>query len=520
MNRRDLPRAPSRCWVVLSLTAVLCCASWQTTLGQSLWELTPYRVHLQVTVDPVLNAGGRFQQRLARRLVDRCDAVIGATWNVELLKSDDAARRRVANWLDVPAHVPLTESIPEGADEQFDKLFIIQLNKDPFGYRIACREFDARTRTWSSTINTVARQPTRLVETTFEAMLSTFAPLAKIEEAEKKTATLRLRGAALPRPDGSWSLLQPGDLLRPLMRFNQRDGAPRKILPIEWTYLVVESIDASIAQCHIHSGLRNPLSARTRGRIERLALLVRPPSGATNLQLVTRGDRGSPLEGYEVFAHPLDSKKTTSLGQSDASGYVTVPASDRPLRILLVKHGGDFLARLPLVPGLSATVVAEIPNDDERLQVVGIITGMQENLVDLVVRREMLMLQLRAAIETQDFERADHVVSRLHGVRLDEDQFRIHLRQRKQAIVSSNPSVQRRIDKMFGDTSKLMASYFDPRPVLELEAELSQARQATAPAAGKQTPVESQEVPAEPAATTETPSDKPAAAENTAAQTS
>jgi len=478
MSRRASSSTLRFAGVVLSLAAVPCCAFSPPIQGQSIWELTPYRVRLHVTVDPILNIGGRFQQRLVDRLVDRCDAVIGATWNVEVAPAEDTTHRDLANWLTAPANEPQMESVPKGSDELFDKLFLIHVREGPLGYRIGCREFDARTRIWSPTIRATAAQPARLVDTAFEAMLAAFAPLAKIDKAEKKEATLRLRGGALPRPDDSWNLLRPGDLLRPLMRFNQRDGAPRKILPIAWTYLLVESIDASVAHCQIHSGLRNPLSSRTRGRIDRLALLIHPEGESTNLQLVTRGDRDSPLEGYQVYAHPAQSKTTTWLGESDANGNVRISSDGHALRILLVKHGGDFLARLPLAPGFVTTAVAEIPNDDERLEVVGIITGLQESLVDLVVRREMLMLRLRAAIEAGDFDQANEIVGHLHDVQLDEDRFRSRLRQRQQAIVSNNPYVQRKIDKMFGDTSKLMASYFDPRPMLKLEAELSRTRRA------------------------------------------
>ena len=503
ISRHGLSCSSAFGWAVFGLTIVLCCAP-SSSRGQSIWELTPYRVRLQVTTDPVMNAEGLPQQQLARQLVNRCDAVIGATWDVEIVEADATAQQSAADWLNIAPHVPVTEDIPEGADELFDKLFIIQVNKDTLGYHIQCREFDARTRTWSPTIERTTVQPALLVETTFDAMLTAFAPLGKIEEAEKKSAEIRLLGGALPRADESWHLIQPGDLLRPLMRFNERDGSPKKILPIDWTYLLVDSLEDSMAQCQIHSGLRSPLSGRTRGRVERLALLVQPQGGTTNLQLVARGDREQPLEGYEVYAHPADSKTTTLLGQSDVYGNVHIPSGEHPLRILLVRHGGDFLARLPVVPGLIPDTVAEIPNDDERLQVVGIITGIQESLVDLVVRREMLMLQLRAAIESRDFDQADQLVQRLRSVRLEEDKFRVYLRQREQAIVSSDPVVQRRIDKMFGDTSNLMANYFDPRPMLELEAQLAQARQAPEPTpeevpAVDEAPPESQEIPPEPA---------------------
>ncbi len=498
---------------LLGLAMLLSCAESMLAVGQSIWELTPYRVRLHIAMGSGMTEDGFFRQRLASRLVDRCNSVIGATWQLELSGPADISASNLRAWMALPAYEPQTEAIPVGTDEFFDKLFVLQVSKDPLGYQISCREFDARTRTWSPTVHRTVTQPSLLVETAFGAVLEAFAPLAKIEEAEKETANLRIRGGALPRADEGWKLIETGDLLRPLMRFNERDGTPRKVLPIEWTYLLVDSIDESTAQCQIHSGLRNALSARTRGRIERLALLVHPQKGETDLQLVSRGDREKPLEGYSVYSHPANSKTTTKIGQSDDSGHVVVPSGEHPLRILLVRHGGDFLARLPMVPGLVPTALAEIPNDDERLQVVGVITGMQETLVDLVVRREMLILRLRASIEARDFEQADETVARLRDVRLDEDQFRVRLRQRRQAIVSNNPVVQRRIDRMFGDTSNLMANYFDPRPIMELEAQLAQARNSEPPPAEQTTPEAEQEIPEDPASASSEPSADPTIAE-------
>lgn len=504
---------------VVGLAMALCCAGSTLTQGQSIWELTPYRVRLHVAMGSGMADDRFFQEHLTKRLVDRCNSVIGATWNLELTGPADVSSGDLQTWFDTPAYEPQTEAIPVGTDESFDKLFVLKIENSPLGDQLECREFDARTRTWSPIVQRTVTQPSLLVETAFDAILEAFAPLAKIEEAEKDAATLRIRGGALPRADEAWQLIQAGDLLRPLMRFNDRDGTPRKVLPIEWTYLLVDSIGDSTAQCQIHSGLRNALSARTRGRIERLALLVHPRQGETDLQLVSRGDREDPLEGYTVYAHPANSKTTTKIGQSDDTGHVVVPSGEHPLRILLVKHGGDFLAKLPMVPGLVPSTLAEIPNDDERLQVVGIITGMQETLVDLVVRREMLLLRLRASIEAREFEKADEAVARLRDVRLDEDQFRVRLRQRQQAIVSNNPVVQRRIDRMFGDTSNLMANYFDPRPIMELEAQLVQARTEKPPETPADNTPEAEQLPEDPPSAAATPPSEPAAPESTPAQT-
>ena len=50
------------------------------------------------------------------------------------------------------------------------------------------------------------------------------------------------------------------------------------------------------------------------------------------------------------------------------------------------------MTRLPMVPGLEPQLAGEIPNHDPRLETEGFLLGMREELVDVVLRRRILML--------------------------------------------------------------------------------------------------------------------------------
>ncbi len=483
MTPRKRLRSPRYGAVALLLTVCAAQIAPRASCGQTVWELTPYRMRLVVYVAPLPGAE-RWTGQIERYALDRAAAVVGAAWHIETARVEPALLAALRRWPDAPPidALPLVE--PQDADQaettqELDKLMLLVVTRRNGVLHAGAREFDVRTRRWSSLVERAAAQSALLPEIAFHTIVAAFKPLARVESSESKAATLRVRGAALPPRDSALQLISASDVLQPVLRFNERDGTPKRIVPLPWTFLTIDSIDGALLMCSVHSGIRNPLGTRTRGRLERLALVVRPPHSSSQVRLVTGGEQSRPLEGYAIYAHPPTGRATELIGHTDVDGTLVVPPADHTLRVLVVKHGDKFLARLPIVPGLEADLEAEVIDDDERLRVAGVITGMQENLVDLVVRRQMLMIRLRAAIENAEFERAQELVRDLRAVRSAEEQFGFALREQRQSTVSDNPYVQRQIDKLLGDTEKLMAHYFDPRPIRDLEAALARAQSAT-----------------------------------------
>ncbi len=154
-----------------------------------------------------------------------------------------------------------------------------------------------------------------------------------------------------------------------------------------------------------------------------------------------------------------------------------MPPATNPVRVLVVKSGNTLLARLPIVPGLASQLEADIANDDYRLEVEGFLAGLQEELIDLVTRREVLLARALAKLEKQDLAEADKLVRELQTLRTRED-FDRQIVAERQKIYDEDPAVQRKIDRMFEGTRRLLYQYLDPAPVEKLIVQLSAAKTA------------------------------------------
>ncbi|NLY03174.1 MAG: hypothetical protein GXY83_44565 [Rhodopirellula sp.] len=152
-----------------------------------------------------------------------------------------------------------------------------------------------------------------------------------------------------------------------------------------------------------------------------------------------------------------------------------------PLCVLLVKSGGALLARLPIVPGVEREIVAPVPDDDQRLEAEGFVNGLQEELVDLVTRREVLVARIRGRMAEGKFSEAETLLSELRQMK-NREEFGRDLDREHKKIYSEDPAVQRRIDKLFTDTQKLLQQHLDPAELEQLIRDLAEARRAVSSA--------------------------------------
>jgi len=441
----------------------------RSALAQSVWELTPYQVRTVVALAAGPGLNDRLQNDLERELTDRSEAVIGAAWQLTVVPASTHLRGRLLSGVQ---RVEL-DDLPDDWKE-LDKLFLLLVSGDRQGYQLVARELDVRTRSWGSVNTASVHALGRVSQQAFELLVRSFAPLAAVESVDAKTAALRLRAARLRPRDPTLHWSREGDIFRAVARQSNRDGTLRGIQEIPWTVLRVESNTDGFVSCEIISGLRSPLSRRRRGRVEQLALAVRPPQRPTTLLLQGRVAPKRPLAGYEVISLGRDPSRAELLGRTDYRGRIEVSPGDDPYRVLMIKSGGELLARLPMVPGLTPTLVAEVPDDSARLEVEGIVTGLQENLVDLVARREVLLARARARVEEDKLEEARKLIAELRQLRTRE-QFAQILRQQRPLFSTPDKAVQSKIDKLFSDTEELLARYLDPAEISQLEAEIRRA---------------------------------------------
>ena len=471
--------------------------------AQTVWELTPYRIQVILALGEAPELTPDFQAELTQELYGRVDSLIGAAWDVRVAEPGAALRYALVRDVETvtvelveaglspheaTASAEASSSSKEpSADEaaspaeapfhldDLDKVILLVVLPGPAGYRVVARELDVRTRQWNTPVSVSVWHDGKLRDAAFAAMRRAFAPLAHVVAVEKSDVTLRLRAAGFPLRDKTIVMVRPGDVFRPVVRHNDRYGKLTGVLAIEWTFLTVEDVAQAELACKLHTGLRSPLSGRRRGRYEQLALAVAPPGKPTRLTLQSRTEPHDPLIGYDVYSHPPDSKKTDLVGRTDRLGSVLVPPADNPLRVLLVKNGSEFLARLPMVPGMEAEVVADVRNDDQRLEAEGFISGLQEELIDLVTRREVLLSQYHTRFEEKKYDEAEKLIRQLRALGTRDD-FALHLAQEQKKVFSADKLSQAKIDQMFSKTRKLVNTYLDPAVIDQLDRQLREAR--------------------------------------------
>jgi signal recognition particle GTPase len=128
---------------------------------------------------------------------------------------------------------------------------------------------------------------------------------------------------------------------------------------------------------------------------------------------------------------------------------------------------------------------AEIPDDDQRLEAEGLVHALQENLVDLVARRQMFEVRCRTLIEQMKLDDARKIVDQMRRLGRQED-FLSTIRQQKERTYSAEKATQKKIDKLFDDTEAVVNRFLSNAQIDKLEQEIDEKarEQPLVPAAG------------------------------------
>jgi hypothetical protein len=442
------------------------------------WDYQPYRIHAIVAVDLPGGIAEQVGSTLPTYLERRVVAGIGPLWSVHVELATGDMRHRVLTQLAAvpttpPADVPLNG---------IDKIVFISVTCSADGYDLAAREYDTFVERWSTTLRREIQQAEALPESVFALLCDAVSPLAEFDVVpdDEKRVSLRPRGAALMRAGGSELWARPGDVLLPILRRTTRSGqlVEDGIRVVPWTYLQVDERKEDEVFAEIKSGTRRPFGIRRQGRVEQIAIVLRPDPAETILKLRSRITDTKPLVGYEIFAQndPKKPESLARLGATDRNGTLAVPPAKNALRTIFIKNGGRMLARLPVVPGLVPEIDVPLPDDDARLAAETQLSALREDLIDVVARRNILMARVRQKIKDKDFEGAEKLLAEINELP-GRSQFNLELTSAARRMRSNDPQIQRRIDHLFEGTQAALTQYLDTRPISELSAELRAAQE-------------------------------------------
>ena len=383
--------------------------------GATAWEMLPYRIQLLTAVEADASLPPRLEEELAADLAARVPSVVGGAWRLEAGAAPVELRHRILHSV---AGVT-AEGLPAAA-KKGDKVILLGVAAGENGYVVRARELDLITGFWNTTATRSVRQSAGVKQAALWCLLSAFAPQARIEKVDDKIVTLKLRAAALARKDVSQPLIPSGTVFRPVLVKTDARGAlvagPTE--PIGWTYLIPTESKTTLSPftARIETALSGTVIPEYHPLRMRLALGVSPTQDSTKVKLVAEGS-GAPLEGYEAAIQEADaagnSGKVLTLGRSGADGIVVVPPALTAVRTLLIRHGEEVLSRLPLVPGLTEEITISLPDDRPRLAVESHLNRIQDNLVDLLARREVLASRIKAASAAGNSAAADKLKAQL-----------------------------------------------------------------------------------------------------------
>jgi hypothetical protein len=456
---------------------------WPAPAGaadQSVWPLTPYRVQVFVALAHEAPLSARLEADLACDLAARIEAVVGPPWNVTVASAPPVLHRAMLHGLDAIA----VDQIPVASPEP-DKILLVAVTVVPGGLTVTARDFDVHTRTLSYPATRPVWQIGTLCDASLDALLTAFAPLARVDRIEavgkeKKDAiaVLRVKGAALPTRDRNLALLKCGDVFRPLRRAHNRDGKFLGVTRTQWSLCIVDKITLEEVQCQLHTGMRKEMPTKGQGRVESLALRVNCPGGTTAVVLESRVAPKMPLAGCDVYAYPPGRKEAVAVvGQTDRQGRILVPSlQGSPMRVLLVKNGNALLAKLPIVPGLEHELSAPVPNDDQRLAAEGFITGLQEELFDIVARQKILVAMIKTRVDAKKFTEAEEFVDALRRLPTAQ-QFHVRINREQEALATKDTGIQKKIDQLMSDTRQLVDKWLDPRIIEDLDRDLRERKE-------------------------------------------
>lgn len=450
MSFRYFSRMIATCGMLLLLG---CFAS--STWAQAAWEYSPYAVRIWIDAPPSPQLSPPMVRELAKRVQSRAEAVVGAPWSTTIEPMPRAIRDRLPGTLEITAE-QLKADAPEALTA--DKVMLVAIEPGLLGWNIASREFDCHTRQMGPLIRRAAGSTHEIPFAAWDALREAFVPIAKIEAVDGVKVVARLRAGGLVTKPSSPVLVNKDQALQPIVRRNDRGGEPAAktgIQALAWTLLAVESRDESLLACQLHSGYRGSLTARAGPRTERFALLVKPQFDATTLALRSRTGDGRPLSGYEIYTKRPDAEDVVHLGTSDWRGQIDLPRGQADLTLILIRNGTQLLARLPIVPGQDERLVADLMDDDGRLQAEGAVAALYSRALDLVARREILANRFRARLKENKLDEAQKLLEDFRRLESRSDLGRA-LDEMMRSTDANDRLTQQRINKLFVEARKLL----------------------------------------------------------------
>jgi len=436
------------------------------------WNYHPYSVKVWLFVDQSPRWSPAALTQLCDSLERQMRTLEPSAWTV----SAEAAPMQWQQSLGKPTleKSDLTAELYEAMDG-LDKLFLVRINDNLSDISLAINEVDVNGWSLGPLYQSRVMDSRSLSYSLVDAMAGSFRPIALIDHTAGDLAFLKIRAhdlmyrAVETAPEqfemvadkASPCWLEKGEVFEPILRRSNRQKkyALKDIENLDVTLLVQQ--DSNVGQdvtCKIVSAnsTATALGRRSGKRTQRLGIAIRAPEGTSKLKLITK--RGTSrldlqefsLSGYEIYSRSIYGNRDSMeyLGKTDWTGTIEIAPGSERVRLLLVQSGERSLARLPIMPGYKPQMQILLPDDEARITAEGVVSGLRIELLDLVVRRKVLIERAKISLEGNDLKSADQFYT-LYSDLMNLNQWNDYLATIQRRLATNDRRQQTKIDKMF-----------------------------------------------------------------------
>ncbi|MDX1965255.1 MAG: hypothetical protein SFX18_19070 [Pirellulales bacterium] len=306
----------------------------------------------------------------------------------------------------MPSAEPATEaatSQPAVGVPQVDKRYRVRITPGAAGMLILANEYDYSVRTagprLSRQVATLAEVPPALTA----LVRDLFSPVARVEQADGATATLRLRAARLHPTSKNWSV---GRAFRPFERTRTSGGwselpAAGTVRAIPGTWLSVQKSEGSLLTCQISLATGTTWSWSEQTPVAIVALGARPLAAQSVVRAVSSASPDEPLAKVLLIA-TTSSGALAAQGFTDNAGQMKItlnsdspPSAGNPLWKIQFRAGDTVLAELPYMPGYFAEETVTLPVTSTWIAAQEQLRQIREQLLLTVMQKRVAGVMLK-----------------------------------------------------------------------------------------------------------------------------
>ncbi len=250
-----------------------------------------------------------------------------------------------------------------------DKIVMVHVGRSHDDYFIKARELDCSLQYFGPTLRREAVAWSFASRAASSAIVAGFAPMARVESAQTKTAELRLKAGGLIVSGDNPAMVHLGDLMHPLVRREGSNGATGTVEALPWTYAAITETNGVKMNANSYAYSGGPgLQGKNNRRTQRYLLRVRPLYDQTDIQVTVRAN-GKPQAGCAVYDRDIETEKFTLLGKTDWRGRFTVPSPNRnavilPEAIRVQKEAAEKKAKEAADLAAANAIAAAEPNEE------------------------------------------------------------------------------------------------------------------------------------------------------------